>query len=112
MYRDEYQSMGAVRSLNGSLSIESPLRHGNDPTDSHDLAVPAHPWGLMPSGNAYLSRKNLKVAAGHFAILPDETLVQLLEHFTERELVQLGSTCKALFAFCRLEDFWKAFVVG
>ena len=76
-----------------------------------ELAVPSHPFGVLPSGNAYLSNQDLKQAAGCFSVFPDELLLQSLEYLTYIDLIRLGSTCKALFAFCRSEELWKAFVV-
>ena len=71
------------------------------------VTVPAHPVGIKPSGNAYNATKNLKSAAGVFVTLPDELLVQVLEYLDARSLQKIGRTCKAMYAFSRLEDLWK-----
>ena len=71
------------------------------------VAVPQHPLGIRPSGNAYTAAENIKSAAGTFSRLPDELLVQVLEYLDGPCLRGLGASCKALFAFTRLEDLWK-----
>jgi len=67
-----------------------------------------HPLGVRPSGNAYLSETNLKDACGIFARLPDEILSILLEYLEAVDLLRLGATCRALHAFTRNEELWKA----
>lgn len=79
--------------------------------ESEFWTIPAHPLGILPSGNAYLSEKNLKRALGSFSVLPDEVLVLLLEYLEAPDLTGLSSTCKAFFAFCRLEDLWKNLLI-
>lgn len=79
-----------------------------DDTAAHD-AIPGHPLGVKPSGNALFSSGNLRNAIGTFYILPDELIQTLLEFLDCRSLLQLGQTCKALYAFTRAEDLWKAF---
>lgn len=73
--------------------------------------VPPHPLGIKPSGNAYDAKINIKSSAGFFALLPDELLLQLLEHLTATDLLRLGSTCKALYAFSAAEELWKALFI-
>ncbi|KAI9710100.1 MAG: hypothetical protein M1820_002902 [Bogoriella megaspora] len=75
------------------------------------LAVPSHPLGVKPSGNAYTATRNLKEHAGLFAALPDELLLQVLEYVDAPSLLRLGGSCRALHAFARVEDFWKAFLL-
>lgn len=70
-------------------------------------AVPPHPLGLKPSGNAYTSSLNAKEAAGRFSTLEDETLLLVLEYLDSRSLLRLGATCRALYAFCTFDDLWK-----
>lgn len=75
------------------------------------LATPQHPLGIKPAGNEYLADANIKGSAGYFATLPDELIVQVLEFVDAVALRQLQHTCKALFAFTRLEDLWKMLCV-
>lgn len=71
------------------------------------FAIPPHPLGIKPAGNVYTSVHNLKSAAGYFAWLPDELIVESLEYLDARSLLQVEATCKALYAFTRFEDLWK-----
>lgn len=74
-------------------------------------AIPPHPLGVKPLGNAYTTRRNLKASAGSFKRLPDELLVHFLEYLEAVDLLKLGGTCKALYAFTRFEDLWKTLFV-
>lgn len=82
--------------------------------DSEEIAVavPTHPLGIRPAGNAYTATENLKSRCGAFARLPDELMSHMLESFEADVLVRLGSTCKALYAFTRLDELWRALFVG
>lgn len=80
--------------------------------DSSVTVVPLHPLGIKPAGNAYTSSTNIRSTIGIFASLPDELVVQVLEYLDSTSLLQLGATCKALYAFSRLEDLWKALFLG
>ena len=78
----------------------------------HDvLPVPHHPLDIRPSGNAYTADENIKANAGLFSCMPDELIVQVLEYLDGTSLVELGRTCKAIYAFSRLEDLWKALFI-
>ena len=83
--------------------------------DDEDVAaaitVPSHPLGIRPAGNAYTASENLKSRCGSFARLPDELLSHMLESFEADVLVRLGSTCRALYAFTRLDELWRALFV-
>ncbi|EON64317.1 hypothetical protein W97_03548 [Coniosporium apollinis CBS 100218] len=74
-------------------------------------AIPPHPLGVKPLGNAYTTRRSLKASAGSFKRLPDELLVHFLEYLEAVDLLKLGGTCKALYAFTRFEDLWKTLFV-
>ena len=86
-------------------------RSPSSPAEDRLLTVPLHPLGVRPAGNAYTAVKNLKLSAGHFSILPDELILQLLEFLDHRSLSILGFTCKALYAFCRFDDLWKTLFI-
>lgn len=75
-------------------------------------AIPCHPLGVKPSGNALVATSNLRDAIGTLNALPDETILMCLELLDAASLLKLGRTCKALYAFTRSEDLWKAFLVG
>ena len=76
--------------------------------DDLDLpAVPAHPLGIKPSGNAYASFDDIRVAIGTLSTFSDELLIQVLELLDAKTLVRLGRTCKALYAFSAAEELWK-----
>lgn len=75
------------------------------------VALPVHPFGVRPTGNAYTADRNIKNAAGKFNSLPDEIIIEILELLEPVPLVFLGSTCKALYAFSRFEELWKAIVI-
>lgn len=75
-------------------------------------AIPCHPLGVKPSGNALVATSNLRDAIGTLNILPDEIIQMCLEYLDPASLLRLGCTCKALYAFTRSEDLWKAFLVG
>ncbi|TQS34638.1 hypothetical protein Golomagni_04970 [Golovinomyces magnicellulatus] len=69
--------------------------------------IPKHPSGIRPLGNQFLSRINVKIFAGFFRKFPEVLLVTLLESFNPITLLKLGSTCKYLHAFCRLDSLWR-----
>jgi hypothetical protein len=84
---------------------------------SHDLevtkeAIPSHPLGVKPSGNALLATWSLRNAIGTFQHLPDELILILLEYLDGQSLLSFGRTCKAFYAFTRAEELWKALFVG
>lgn len=83
------------------------------PTSSveHDSLVPLHPLRIRPAGNAYTATEDIKLAAGSFAALPDEVLIQVLESLDAASLKRLGCACKALYAFSRLEELWKTLCI-
>jgi hypothetical protein len=72
------------------------------------FSLPRHPLDVKPTGNAYTSRKSLD---NPFQYLPDELLIQILEQLKPKELLNIGLTCKTLFAFSRVDDFWKTFCI-
>lgn len=67
-----------------------------------------HPLGVRPSGNAYLAEHNLKTACGTFSAVPDELIALILETLDAAILLRLGATCRALHAFTRNEELWRA----
>lgn len=76
--------------------------------DNNASAVlPPHPLDVRPAGNAYTSKINLRSATGFFRQLKDELINEILEYLDAQSLIQIGSTCKALYAFSRSEELWK-----
>ena len=93
-----------------NIATEAPSSHQNlvNRSGEHDsLTVPSHPLRIKPAGNVYTATENIKLAAGSIAALPDQLLVQVLESLDATSLRRLGCTCKALYAFSRLEELWK-----
>lgn len=76
------------------------------------VILPPHPFGIKPTGNLYTASENAKSAAGLFSVLPDEVILQIFEFLTDRLLLRLGATCKALYAFSTLDELWKTLLIG
>jgi len=76
------------------------------------ITIPPHPLGVKPSGNSFTAMSNARHALGEFQRLPDEALALFLEYLDSSTLTMLGSTCKALYAFCRLDELWKVLFIG
>ncbi|KAL1958712.1 hypothetical protein VTO42DRAFT_3831 [Malbranchea cinnamomea] len=74
-------------------------------------AIPAHPLGVKPSGNGLMAPWHLRSSIGYLQILPDELILSLLETLDSADLRALGATCKALYAFTRSEELWKALFI-
>ncbi|OCL02334.1 F-box domain-containing protein [Glonium stellatum] len=97
---DSHYRVKRIKLSSSKISIsEAP---GDDP-----VAIPSHPLGIKPSGNAYTASEDIKSACGLFSRLPDELLNYLLERLDAFDLVTLGATCKALYAFTTTEELWK-----
>ena len=90
----------------------SPVAHSlDDDVEAVAAAVPPHPLGIRPAGNAYTATQNIKANCGSFARLPDELLNHIFESFDADALIRLGSTCRALYAFTRFDELWRALFV-
>lgn len=83
----------------------------NAHNEDRGTLVRRHPLGIRPSGNALTSRVNQKDASGFFARLPDDLIALLLEILKAYDLLRLGGTCRALHAFTRNEELWRALFV-
>ncbi|KAF1912604.1 hypothetical protein BDU57DRAFT_542427 [Ampelomyces quisqualis] len=90
-------------------SVAKDFQHDDDDVAT---ALPSHPLGVKPAGNAYTASENIKSRCGSFASLPDELLSHVLESFDADTLIRLGSTCRALYAFTRLDELWRALFVS
>jgi hypothetical protein len=89
----------------------APALDNDDQDVTAVAAVPSHPLGVKPAGNAYTASENIKARCGLFARLPDELLSHIFESFDADVLIRLGSTCRALYAFTRLDELWRALFV-
>ncbi|KAI0383807.1 Clavaminate synthase-like protein [Hypomontagnella monticulosa] len=89
-------------SVNGS-ELESPA------TRISSDSIPVHPMGVKPLGNRYLaSGPTARQCLGSLGHLPDEMILQILESLDMWSLKDLGFTCRFLYAFCYLDELWKA----
>lgn len=71
--------------------------------------IPVHPMGVKPLGNRYFaSGPTARQSLGLLARLPDEMILQILEYFDIETLKDVGFTCRFLYAFCHLDELWKA----
>jgi hypothetical protein len=93
------------------LKIEASKSEALTVADEHLATIPTHPLGVKPAGNAYTSTTDSKANAGSFSHLPDELVIHLLESLNARDLCVLGATCRALYAFSRAEELWRALFV-
>lgn len=91
--------------------ITSLPSHPSQDIESAREAIPSHPLGVKPSGNALLATWSLRNATGTFQHLPDELILVLLESLDGQSLLDFGRTCKAFYAFTRAEELWKALFV-
>ena len=78
----------------------------------HDRDEPStvvrHPLGVRPAGNALFADRDLRVSIGTFRRLPEELLAMLLAYLKPADLLRLGGTCRALFAYTRNDELWRA----
>ena len=119
---EKYMALSAVP-LDACLRVEEDNKYyrvkriklsssiGEDSGDA-PVAIPSHPLGIKPSGNAYTASRDIKFACGLFRKLPDELLNHFLEKLDALDLVRLGGTCKALYAFTSAEELWKNLFIG
>lgn len=70
-------------------------------------SVRRHPLGLRPSGNALTADQDLSLSMGIFGRIPDALLVLVLEYLNKDALLNLGQTCKGLFAFAAYDQIWR-----
>jgi hypothetical protein len=97
------------RLTGGMLLVGQDLDIGSEEGD----VLVSHPLGVRPEGNAYAdhSGADLRANAGLFRQLPDELLSYFLEYLAPTDLVSVGSTCRVLYAFTRVDDLWKSIFV-
>lgn len=108
-YREELTaSLRPTKRVRVEEPVKEPVAAKDDDTTT---AVRRHPLGVRPSGNAFLSATNLRTFIGSFAFLPDEVIAQVLDYFDAPTLLRLGASCRALHAFTRNEELWRALFV-
>lgn len=110
-YATESSSGRPVKRMKTATSLHLPNRSNDPEEDDTVTSVRRHPLGVRPSGNAYTSSVNLKDSCGLFATLPDELITQILEVLEPQDLLRLGGTCRALHAFTRNDELWRALFV-
>lgn len=91
--------------------VEEKLEDEDEVEGDGDDAIPVHPLGVKPSGNALAADGDIRPAMGVFGLLPDELVLTVLESFDASTLRRLGMTCRALYAFTRAEELWKALFI-
>jgi len=87
------------------------LKTAASPPLERDDLVRRHPLGIKPLGNAFAATTDSKSRAGMFARWPDELLLHFLEGLQVPHLLRLGGSCKALHAFSRSEELWRAIFI-
>lgn len=81
------------------------FRAGQDESEGSYLCK--HPLGVRPGGNALTSKQDLSVSMGIFGRIPDTLVLLLLEYLDQNALLQLGHTCRGLFAFTAYDQIWR-----
>ena len=103
------------------LQPETPLIENGDwpdtQTSDHEAEIlpneaDQHPLGLRPSGNALTSPKNAQSYMGLFGRLPDSLLLVLLEFLDQSSLINLGGTCRGLYAYSTFDQLWRDIAVN
>ncbi|MCJ1478491.1 hypothetical protein MMC13_007171 [Lambiella insularis] len=95
----------------GLLPVVGDAEMAGNASDRPPTTIPSHPLGVRPAGNAYTSTRNLKNSAGMFSSIPDELIMSVMEHLEVTELLNVGFTCKALYAFSRFDELWKSLLI-
>ena len=70
-----------------------------------------HPLEVRPAGNALTSSDNAQRYMGFFGRLPDALLLLVLEFLDQSALVDLGSTCRGLYAYSTFDQLWRDIAV-
>ncbi len=76
-------------------------------SDTDCISIPPHPLGVKPSGNQYDATENARSHIGFLQSLPDEIIYMIIEWLDSEALLRLGSSCKALYAFCNSDELWR-----
>ncbi|KAK5052687.1 hypothetical protein LTR84_002553 [Exophiala bonariae] len=102
--------------ISGEVEIEhgrfSTTWDGDIEQDIVEDALDQHPLGVRPSGNALTSVENAQKCMGLFETLPDSLTLLMLEFLDQDSLVNLGGTCKSLYAYCTYDQLWRDIAVN
>jgi hypothetical protein len=90
-----------------SLFVPATIEDDSSGEQHVDNESPSHPLLVKPSGNALTSEVDLRSSMGAFGRLPDAMLLMLLEYLDQRNLVQVGCTCRGLFAYSTYDQLWR-----
>ena len=99
-------------SQNDDKSYTVGISNEEEECEETNMSIPRHPLDIKPLGNAYMSSEDIRTASGFFYTLPEEMLVYLLEQMEAPALVALGATCKAMYAFTRADELWRALYIA
>jgi F-box domain len=83
----------------------------------HDIesnnCIPSHPLGVRPNGNAFVQdsagHPDLRPNLGLFSRLPDELISHFVEYLDVKDVLIIGGTCKAFYAFTTVDEIWRKF---
>lgn len=73
--------------------------------------IHAHRLGIRPSGNGLTESAHARHNIGTFGVLPDEVILTVLEWIEDAQLIVLGKTCRAFFAFTSNDDLWRTLLL-
>lgn len=115
---EHYESQGPLPASYETRPVKKQKIDFSSAGDDHDApdgsasSVRRHPLGVRPAGNAFTASTDLRHASGYFARLPEELLGSFLEYLEAPDLLRLGGTCRALHAYTRNEELWRALFVA
>lgn len=106
-------SLTMTQTISSKLDKSNPCLENSEERSTHlEPQIQAHPLGVRPSGNALTdSSTHSQTNVGTFRPLPDEVIIILLEWLKDVELLRLGMTCRAFFAFTSSDELWKALLL-
>jgi hypothetical protein len=90
-----------------TLFVSATIEDDSSGEQHLDNESPSHPLLVKPSGNALTSEIDLRSSMGAFGRLPDAMILLLLEYLDQKSLIQIGSTCRALFAYSAYDQLWR-----
>ena len=97
----------AFRDVSSEKAVDSLSSNGDKDSRDADLAFNAHPLGVKPGGNALAAQATAWVKMGVFGGLPDEIILELLEWLDGKSLLNVGASCRGLYAYTTFDQLWK-----
>ncbi|KIX02616.1 uncharacterized protein Z518_08558 [Rhinocladiella mackenziei CBS 650.93] len=88
------------------------FQENNDGQNLSQHESDKHPLGVRPAGNALTSHENAQDYMGSFGRLPDALFLIVLEFLDQSSLVNLGCTCRGLYAYCSFDQLWRDIAVN